>query len=639
MPNYLTPGVYIEEIPSGSKPIEGVATSVTALVGAASRGPIGEAILIQSFDDYQQHFGPIADKNDALGLAVNAFYLNGGGSAYVARLVNAGAPVTAASLILKKGQAHRLVVTAKSPGEWANSYRVRFIKPATTPNHFNLEIGKLVDGSFKALEILKGLDLNPASPNYAVTRTAAESSLVTLTTKYDKTGNNSPLTNGKLVGEAVDQAATFFNDNVKDAMFFVLNLDGLGPKKITLPAKNAYQLAGANNGDGIKVAAEIKKAVRAVDPANEPFKSFDCTYNAQHKFTLTSGSKSEGSSVQVYRGDGGDKDIATLLKLAGSGAEATPGYVGAFPDENGISGEELTQGAATAPIASDYRNFYEQKLIKKRDVSIILLPGQWLAKDGSGNPVIDATIAHCEATQSRVLILDPPPGHELSDASMVEAMVPPSSSYTVMYYPWIQTVNPAGGSERITTAPSAYAAGLWARTDNERGVWKAPAGTTADLRGVAKLEYDVGDGEQAQLNPNGVNALRQIPGAGHVVWGARTLATKADPEWRYVPVRRLAIFIEQSLFNGTQWAVFEPNNHVLWGALRANIEAFMNGVWRSGGLQGNKTSEAYFVNCGLGTTMTQADIDAGRVIVQVGFAPLKPAEFVIIRIEQLTGKE
>jgi uncharacterized protein len=167
-----------------------------------------------------------------------------------------------------------------------------------------------------------------------------------------------------------------------------------------------------------------------------------------------------------------------------------------------------------------------------------------------------------------------------------------------------------------------------------RGVWKAPAGVETSLLGVAALRYDVGDGEQGQLNPLGVNALRRLPGFGHVVWGTRTLSTKADPEWRYVPVRRTAIFVEQSIYNSIQWAVFEPNDHNLWASLRSNIDAFMNGLWRSGAFQGEKASDAYHVRCGLGDTMTQPDIDRGQVIVIVAFAPLKPAEFVIVRIQQ-----
>jgi phage tail sheath protein FI len=187
--------------------------------------------------------------------------------------------------------------------------------------------------------------------------------------------------------------------------------------------------------------------------------------------------------------------------------------------------------------------------------------------------------------------------------------------------------------------PSGFAAGMWSKIDARRGVWKAPAGVETGLLGVAGLQYVVENGEQDVLNPLGVNALRALPGFGRVIWGARTLSTRADPEWRYVPVRRTAIMIEQSIYEGIQWAVFEPNDHRLWASLRTNIDAFMNGLFRSGAFQGEKASDAYFVRCRLGDTMTQDDIDAGRVIVIVGFAPLKPAEFVIVRIQQKVGQQ
>jgi phage tail sheath protein FI len=156
---------------------------------------------------------------------------------------------------------------------------------------------------------------------------------------------------------------------------------------------------------------------------------------------------------------------------------------------------------------------------------------------------------------------------------------------------------------------------------------------------VAGVAFDVEDLEQDFLNPLGVNCIRKRPGYGPVFWGSRTLATKADPEWRYVPVRRTAIYIEQSIFNGIQWAVFEPNDHPLWSSLRANIGSFMNGMFRAGAFQGKTADEAYFVRCALGDTMTQGDIDRGQVIIVVGFAPLKPAEFVILRLQQKVGQQ
>jgi hypothetical protein len=248
--------------------------------------------------------------------------------------------------------------------------------------------------------------------------------------------------------------------------------------------------------------------------------------------------------------------------------------------------------------------------------------------------------------KSRMVIIDPPEGVEFKSELDVTKLNFKPKTYAVVYYPWVKVANPfynaetnPGAETTLLVSPSGLAAGMWAKTDGKRGVWKAPAGVDTSLLGVAGLQFPVEDGEQGNLNPLGINCLRQMPGFGPVIWGARTLATRADPEWRYVPVRRTAIMIEQSIYNGIQWAVFEPNNHNLWASLRGNIGSFMDGLFRAGAFQGEKASDAYFVRCGLGDTMTQGNIDRGQVIVIVGFAPLKPAEFVIVRIQQKVAQQ
>jgi phage tail sheath protein FI len=311
----------------------------------------------------------------------------------------------------------------------------------------------------------------------------------------------------------------------------------------------------------------------------------------------------------------------------------------------GTNGNILGGGAATAPTAPDFTALYEQTLRKFRDISIIVLPGSsW--DGGIGHSNIAATLAHCESIRNRVLILDPPVSTEFENATVVNGLSLPTSTYSVLYYPWVKMSNPlyhpdkAPDAEKtVLIAPSAIAAGMWAKIDGKRGVWKAPAGVETRLTGAAGLEYVVENLEQDQLNPLGVNCIRKLPSYGSVFWGSRSLATRADPEWRYVPVRRTAIYIEESIYNGIQWAVFEPNAHPLWSSLRANIGNFMNGLFRAGAFQGQTAKDSYFVRCGLGDTMTQGDIDAGQVIVMVGFAPLKPAEFVIVRIQQKVGEE
>ncbi|MDQ6966043.1 MAG: phage tail sheath subtilisin-like domain-containing protein, partial [Mariprofundaceae bacterium] len=366
-------------------------------------------------------------------------------------------------------------------------------------------------------------------------------------------------------------------------------------------------------------------------------------------FVLTSGSLNDTSRVTVS-GPGGATDAAVALNLGEdnfgvemTGLDALQALLASL-DGSDI---ELSGGAdgAASTTDTDYDKIFTA-FLKYRDINVICLPGKYMPSDGSGNAVIDSAVAHCESMKNRMLIVDPEASYEIKDASYVSALALPKKSYTALYYPWVKVSNPyynaetnPGAPSTVLAAPSGFAAGIWAKTDAKRGVWKAPAGIATQLLGASGLEYAVEDDEQDYLNPLGVNALRKLPNYGQVVWGSRTLATKSDPEWRYIPVRRTAMYIEESIYNGIQWAVFEPNQHTLWSALRGNIGNFMNGLLRAGAFQGEKASDAYFVRCGLGDTMTQGDIDAGQVIVIVGFAPVKPAEFVIVRIQQKVSQE
>ncbi|HEX7956403.1 MAG TPA: phage tail sheath C-terminal domain-containing protein, partial [Pyrinomonadaceae bacterium] len=216
-----------------------------------------------------------------------------------------------------------------------------------------------------------------------------------------------------------------------------------------------------------------------------------------------------------------------------------------------------------------------------------------------------------------------------------------SAKNAALYFPYLRITDPdpAQGGRKIDMPPAGAVAGVYARTDVQRGVWKAPAGTDASLAGVPELSLKLTDLENGRLNPIGVNCLRSFPIIGRVVWGARTLrgADVLADDWKYVPVRRLALFIEESLYRGTQWVVFEPNDEPLWGQIRLSVGAFMQNLFRQGAFQGSSAKEAYFVKCDKDTT-TQNHINLGIVNIHVGFAPLKPAEFVIIRIQQMAGQ-
>lgn len=209
---------------------------------------------------------------------------------------------------------------------------------------------------------------------------------------------------------------------------------------------------------------------------------------------------------------------------------------------------------------------------------------------------------------------------------------------SALYFPWVLAPDALQQNALRAFPPCGFVAGIFARTDAARGVWKAPAGTEASLTGAAGLAITMSDAENGQLNPHAVNCLRTLPVYSTVVWGSRTLDGDNDrgSEWKYIPVRRMALFIEESLYRGTQWVVFEPNDEPLWAQIRLNIGAFLQGLFRQGAFQGQTPRQAYFVKCDSEST-TQADINLGVVNIIVGFAPLKPAEFVVIKIQQMTG--
>jgi hypothetical protein len=271
------------------------------------------------------------------------------------------------------------------------------------------------------------------------------------------------------------------------------------------------------------------------------------------------------------------------------------------------------------------------------DVNFVAIPG--IASPG----VVSQAVGYCSIRRDCVFIADSP-GKTTKDtpitdpshvADFLSNKITTKTSYGAFYYPWMLVSDAVGAGKNPTrfVPPSGFVAGMYARIDNTRGVWKAPAGTEANVIGPLDLEYSVTDSEQDILNPIGVNCIRHFPASGLIIWGARTMGTLSDPEWRYIPVRRYAIYLEQSIYRGTQWAVFEPNDQRLWAALTANISDFMMGEFRQGALAGTTPQQAFAVKCDADLN-PDSEVNAGRVNMEVKFAPLKPAEFVIIRISQ-----
>lgn len=258
--------------------------------------------------------------------------------------------------------------------------------------------------------------------------------------------------------------------------------------------------------------------------------------------------------------------------------------------------------------------------------------------------LVGTAAKYCEKRRA-MLLVDPPNGWTTTKRAKDQFsdnttdFVGTRSNYAAIFFPRLRESNPLHDNQLEEFAPCGAVAGVFARTDAQRGVWKAPAGQDATLVGVQQLSVSLTDDENGELNPLGINCLRAFPIIGRVVWGSRTLqgADQLASEWKYIPVRRTALYIEESLYRGTKWVVFEPNDEPLWAQIRLNVGAFMQNLFRQGAFQGKTPREAYFVKCDKETT-TQNDINLGIVNILVGFAPLKPAEFVVLKIQQMAGQ-
>lgn len=429
---------------------------------------------------------------------------------------------------------------------------------------------------------------------------------------------------------------------------FVVYINGDGPHELSLTG--AFL-------DGHAIATAIAAAVKSLTPKRNAnrlaFTSFTAAYDRDPKvgnpsLELKSGVAGGNSSVRVLDSQT-PQNVAAKLKLGttnlgieiiGSSAlrpansqKSTEYHLGDAVAAGNVD-DNVSPGAdGGTPAAADVIKGLTA-FDAVRDVNILSIPGNY------DKAVVDAGTNYCAQRMDCFFIGDPDPDNdELEEARDFVNGLTVKSSYGAVYYPWLKSVDPTGASPApIKVPPSGFVAGMYARIDAKRGVWKAPAGTEANIGGAVGLIADTTDFQQDFLNPIGVNVIRSFPASGIVIWGARTLATRSDPEYRYVPVRRTAIYLEQSIYNGIQWAVFEPNDEDLWASLRLNIGAFMMLQFRAGAFQGKSAKDAFFVKCDHETT-TQGDIDAGTVNILVGFAPLKPAEFVVLRLTQIVGQQ
>jgi Bacteriophage tail sheath protein len=337
------------------------------------------------------------------------------------------------------------------------------------------------------------------------------------------------------------------------------------------------------------------------------------------------------------------------LRPAASGNVVDPGKTiwddNAAPGTNSkvLTADEASDGADLD--ANDFTgpNLFDQKrglyALRKADLFNLLCIPPYLPAGDVDTALVGEAAVYCEQRRA-MLLVDPPSTWTTKDQAKNNiGNVGTSSKNAALFFPRLKQFDPLKNNQLDTFVPCGAVAGVFARTDTNRGVWKAPAGLDATLVGVPALSVPLTDRENGELNPLGINCLRSMVPAGRIVWGSRTLQgdDRFASEWKYIPVRRTALFIEESLYRGTQWVVFEPNDEPLWAQIRLNVGAFMHNLFRQGAFQGTSPREAYFVKCDHETT-TQNDINLGIVNIVVGFAPLKPAEFVIIKLQQIAGQ-
>jgi phage tail sheath protein FI len=510
------PGVYIQEIPSGSRTITGVATSVAAFVGRALRGPVDTPVPIGSYAEFERIFGGLW-RDSGLGYAVRDYYLNGGAQAIVVRLAK-----NARVASIKVG--NKLTLEAIGPGSWGDK-----------------------------------LTAEVRHPDAASAALVAEGQGVTGSMLFHLTVREGPRDDPRLV-------ETYPNVTLAE-----------GPRRV----------------DTVLASSQL---IRVKTP-----------FTADHSRPAEKHGDQSPPAEYASDGKGYDGKPLTLAEYTGAGTDA--GNKGIYS-------------------------------LRRADLFTLLsLPPS--APDGAVSDDLWASALELCIEERAMLLVDPPPEEKTVDGikSWIAGRgLTKNGRNAAFYFPRIRRADPLRDGAIREFVPSGAAAGVMARTDTTRGVWKAPAGIEAGVVGASGLSVSLTDAENGRLNPLAINSLRTFPTIGTVVWGARTLrgADLLADEYKYVPVRRLALFLEETLFRNTQWAVFEPNDEPLWSQIRTSVGAFMQDLFRQGAFQGGAPRDAYFVRCSSETT-TQYDVDRGIVNIIVGFAPLRPAEFVVVSIQQKTA--
>ncbi len=663
------PGVYIQELTSPVHTIAAVATSITAFVGYTSRGIDNRATEIFSFADFERLFGGLAS-NSELSYAVQQFFQNGGAQAYVVRTPATSLGATGANVVFGG-----ITFTALGSGTWANGQvlidaDLIGVNLGADPLAFNLTITDLAD---QTTEYFANVTLSQTSNRFI--RTVVNdpdngSNLVNIS--FAGAIPTTAVIPSGVLGKAITiDGASGINATVggsptattasKDFSLTVSTSSPASPPS-PMPIKDIkiFPSGGAIAQTLTGIAAQVQQAINSVLALKMPGASVAVSVapnGVGQALRVNALLPQNPDAVLTFTSPTSGGDAAAALGLSGlpatqsNVAHYTLGTTNAFGSQTssakGSDGTGLPQTGDIIGSPASFTGIYA--LLKVDLFNLVSIPDatRALARDPfSPDSTIDtsaiysATIALCDQRRA-FLLVDPPPNVSTVSSAVdwISSKLGVVNPNGAAFFPRLRLPDPLHNYQLRTFAPSGVVAGVYATIDSSRGVWKAPAGTEAVLNGVQSMVYKLSDAENGVLNPLGLNCFRTFPVYGPVVWGARTLvgADAQANQWKYVPIRRTALFLEESLYRGTQWVVFEPNDERLWAAIRLNVGAFMQTYFLKGAFQGQTPNQAYFVKCDKETT-TQTDIDNGVVNILVGFAPLYPAEFVVIQIEQLTGQ-
>ena len=655
MPEYLAPGVYVEEVSFRSKSIEGVSTTTTGFIGPARYGPVDlEPDIITSLGEFERVYGDRQQLNfkdtgklhNYLWHAVRAFFEEGGKRLYIARVFRP--EQDAQGHVISDGFAHaRVPAGGTAVGKADDPIETRFPGAMHVRARFPGEPGNMrLRVTVRLSQNVLAGDPDSAQPNKLKPRVSSvlPNDVVWISDITSPIG--SPPGSGTLylVKPDIDPATSEPTWKFVDASGGELKMGGLTPDLD--PTKS----------DEVRIVT-ITVTVPPTDvngftqvwdgiPPDPDHQQAGLPDGLSKKFAARPSNLAQARTLPVVVSLG--DNIKTGLQVLGALFAASAGLRNAIDSAGSTDAErsidiELKDGNdGVRPTAGEYEGKADPNTTTKTglmifedidDISIVAAPGSTYGLENGyksdASTIVNLLISHASRMRYRIAVLDSGEGQSISQVRAMRGKI--DSTYAALYYPWVRVLDPVTRQE-IYLPPSGFIAGIYARNDINRAVYKAPANEVVNL--AIGFEQLLNKAQQDVLNPEGINCFRFFEGRGFRVWGARTISS--DPEWKYVNLRRYFAYLERSIDKGTQWAVFEPNGEALWANIRRTIEDFLLNEWMSGALLGDKPEKAYFVKCDR-STMTQNDLDNGRLVCLIGVAPLRPAEFVIFRIGQWTA--